>query len=53
MDLGVKPVFSDPGHPEQNGRHERIHRELNAATCQKPSKNLQAQQIRFNKFKKL
>ncbi len=52
MDLGVKPVYSDPGHPEQNGRHERMHRELKAATCQRPSKNLQAQQVRFNKFKK-
>jgi len=22
------PVFSDPSHPEQNGRHERMHRVL-------------------------
>ncbi len=27
LDIGVMPVYSDPGHPEQNGRHERMHRE--------------------------
>ena len=25
------PVFSEPEHPEQNGRHERMHRDLKAA----------------------
>jgi hypothetical protein len=24
------PVFSDPGSPQQNGRHERMHRDLKA-----------------------
>jgi len=28
IDLGILPVFSDPAHPEQNGRHERMHRDL-------------------------
>ena len=46
------PVFSDPGHPEQNGRHERIHRDLKAA-CAKPSGyDLKAQQRRLNQFVK-
>jgi transposase len=35
IELGIMPVFSDPGHPEQNGRHERMHRDLKAA-CAKP-----------------
>jgi len=52
MELGVEPIFSDPGHPEQNGRHERMHRDLRSAACQKPSKNFQSQQVRFNTFKK-
>jgi len=52
MELGIEPIFSDPGHPEQNGRHERMHRDLKAKTCKIPSKNLQAQQVRFNKFRK-
>ncbi len=52
IDLGIEPVFSDPAHPEQNGRHERMHRDLKAA-CAKPSAfDLRAQQRRLNKFVK-
>ena len=50
--LGIIPVFSDPAHPEQNGRHERMHRDLKAA-CAKPSAyDLKAQQRRLNHFLK-
>lgn len=28
MELGIQPVFIVPGHPEQNGSHERMHRTL-------------------------
>jgi transposase InsO family protein len=50
IELGIEPVFSDPAHPEQNGRHERMHRDLKAA-CAKPSSyDLNAQQRRLNKF---
>jgi len=52
MELGIEPIFSDPGHPEQNGRHERMHKDLKKDCCHKPSKNFQAQQVRFNTFKK-
>ena len=46
------PVYSDPSHPEQNGRHERMHRDLKAA-CAKPSAyDLKAQQRRLNRFLK-
>jgi transposase InsO family protein len=52
IELGVMPVFSDPAHPEQNGRHERMHRDLKAA-CAKPSaQDLKAQQRRLNHFVK-
>lgn len=50
LDLGIKPVYSDPGHPEQNGRHERMHRELKGEATRPPGKNLQAQQRKLNKF---
>ena len=50
LDLGVKPVYSDPGHPEQNGRHERMHRELKGEATRPPGKNLQVQQRKLNKF---
>ena len=52
IELGISPVFSDPAHPEQNGRHERMHRDLKAA-CAKPSAyDLKAQQRRLNRFVK-
>ena len=52
IELGIMPVYSDPSHPEQNGRHERMHRDLKAA-CAKPSAHdLSAQQRRLNHFVK-
>jgi transposase InsO family protein len=52
IELGISPVFSDPAHPEQNGRHERMHRDLKAA-CTKPSAyDLKAQQRRLNQLVK-
>ncbi|MFI8606713.1 transposase [Cellulophaga sp. HaHa_2_95] len=52
IELGISPVFSDPASPQQNGRHERMHRDLKAA-CAKPSAyDLKAQQRRLNHFVK-
>ncbi len=52
IELGITPIFSDPGQPQQNGRHERMHRDLKAA-CAKPSAyDLKAQQRRLNHFVK-
>ena len=53
MELGIEPVYSDPGRPDQNGRHERMHRELKAEACSPPGKNLQSQQVKFNRFKRI
>jgi transposase InsO family protein len=47
--LGIHPVRIEPGHPEQNGRHERMHRTL-ATTTRPPAGNLAAQQRRFSQF---
>lgn len=49
--LGVMPEFIEPGKPQQNGRHERMHRTLKAETTRPPAANLQAQQRRFNRFR--
>lgn len=49
--LGIHPELIAPAHPEQNGRHERMHRTLKAETTRPPAANLQAQQTRFNRFR--
>jgi putative transposase len=49
--LGVLPEFIEPGHPQQNGRHERMHRTLKAETTRPPAGSLAAQQRRFNLFR--
>lgn len=50
LDHGIIPVFSDPGRPDQNGRHERMHKDLKARCCKPPAPNLQAQNRRMNTF---
>jgi transposase InsO family protein len=48
--LGVMPEFIEPGKPQQNGRHERMHRTLKAETTRPAAGNLRAQQRKFNRF---
>jgi putative transposase len=50
MMLDVQPVFIRPGHPQDNGRHERMHRDLKAATSRPPSQSFARQQGRFDEF---
>ena len=52
IDLGIMPVFSDPAHPEQNGRHERMHKDLKAECAMPPAFNLTGQQRSMNHFVK-
>lgn len=47
--LGIQPVLIQPGRPDQNGRHERMHRTL-GPTTRPPATNLAAQQRRFSQF---
>jgi putative transposase len=49
--LGITPELIEPAHPEQNGRHERLHRTLKAETTRPPAGSLAAQQRRFNEFR--
>jgi len=49
--LGIRPERILPGHPEQNGRHERMHRTLKEATVDPPKYNLVEQQQAFEEFK--
>jgi transposase InsO family protein len=49
--LGILPELIEPGKPQQNGRHERMHRTLKAETTRPPAGNCRAQQRRFNHFR--
>jgi len=40
--LGILPDLIEPGHPEQNGRHERMHRTLKAETTRPAAGSLAA-----------
>ncbi len=48
--LGIRPERIELGKPQQNGRHERMHRTLKADTANPPGASLRAQQRRFDKF---
>lgn len=48
--LGIRPERIEPGRPDQNGRHERMHRTLKEAVVVPPAATLAAQQQRFNAF---
>ncbi len=50
--LGIDPERIEPGHPEQNGRHERMHRTLKQETAAPPAANLRAQQRAFDRFRR-
>ncbi len=48
--LGIVPERIEPGHPEQNGRHERFHRTLKADTLTPPQPTISLQQAVFERF---
>jgi transposase InsO family protein len=52
MDLGITPVYSDPGRPTQNGRHERMHRDLKAECTRPAGRDMVEQQRMFDVFRK-
>jgi transposase InsO family protein len=49
--LGIYPELIEPSHPEQNGRHERMHRTLKKATTLPPAASPRRQQHRFDAFR--
>jgi len=48
--LGILPELITPGCPQQNGRHERMHKTLKYETTIPPAENLEKQQLRFDGF---
>ena len=48
--LGIAIERIKPGHPQQNGRHERMHLTLKKETTRPPGMNGLQQQVRFDDF---
>ena len=51
VQLGILPERIEPGHPEQNGRHERMHRTLKEQTASPPCATMADQQRAFDRFR--
>ncbi len=52
MKLAIRPERIQPAHPEQNGRHERMHLTLQQETMSPMAANRRAQQCRFDEFRR-
>ena len=52
MKLGIVPERIQPAHPEQNGRHERMHLTLQQETMSTMAATRRAQQRRFDEFRR-
>ncbi|MBX3635630.1 MAG: transposase family protein [Rubrivivax sp.] len=52
LKLGILPELSQPGKPQQNGRHERMHKTLKDEATKPPGANSRAQQGKFNVFRR-
>jgi len=48
--LGIRLERIQPGHPEQNGRHERLHLTLKTEATHPAAANVLQQQTRFDEF---
>ncbi len=49
--LGITPERIRPGKPQENGRHERMHRTLKEHTLKPPASTWRRQQHRFDAFR--
>ena len=52
MTLGIDLERTRPGKPQDNGRHERMHRTLAEETTRPPARTRIGQQRRFNQFRR-
>ena len=50
LKLGIKIEHIKPGHPQENGRHERMHRTLKAEATKPSGSNHIQQQEKFDEF---
>jgi len=52
IDHEILPIFSDPGCPQQNGSHERMHRDLKSYCKKRIATTLSKQQKVMDRFRK-
>lgn len=52
LKLGIEPRYIPPSSPQDNGRHERMHRTLKAETSKPPARSAAEQQQRFDRFRR-
>ncbi len=50
IEQGIEVEFTRPASPQDNGSHERMHRDLKAEATNPPSANLASQQRRFERW---
>lgn len=51
IEQGIRVEFTNPGSPQDNGSHERMHRDLKAEATKPPSKNMAAQKKRLERWR--
>jgi hypothetical protein len=51
LTLGIKPDRIEPGHPEQNGGHERMHRDIAGEVAKKPSATWDEERSRLERWR--
>lgn len=51
MKLGIVPVLSRPAKPQDNGGHERSHKDLKVETTMPPARLMPGQQRKFDRFR--
>ena len=52
LKLGIEPRYIPPSSPQDNGRHERMHRTLKNETSKPPATTARQQQKRFDAFRR-
>lgn len=52
LKLGIEPRYIPPSSPQNNGRHERMHRTLKNETSKPPATTARQQQKRFDAFRR-
>jgi transposase InsO family protein len=52
LKLGIRPERIRPAHPQENGKHERMHKTLKDEATRPPSATLSEQQTRLDRFRR-